>query len=66
MAGRAAPDAHCDEEEAQLRLESDEHLVKIVTIHKSKGLDYPIVFCPFLWNGTALVADRQHGVVSSP
>jgi exodeoxyribonuclease V beta subunit len=23
--------------------------VQIVTIHKSKGLEYPIVFCPFLW-----------------
>ena len=38
-------------EEAQLRLESDEHLVKIATVHKSKGLEYPIVFCPFLWDG---------------
>ena len=36
----------------QLRLESDQNLVQIVTIHKSKGLEYPIVFCPFLWNGT--------------
>jgi exodeoxyribonuclease V beta subunit len=36
-------------EEHQLRLESDENAVKIVTIHKSKGLEYPIVFCPFLW-----------------
>ena len=23
--------------------------MQIVTIHKSKGLEYPIVFCPFLW-----------------
>ncbi|EDN69819.1 Exodeoxyribonuclease V, beta subunit [Beggiatoa sp. PS] len=38
-------------EEQQLRLESDEKLVKIVTIHKSKGLEYPIVFCPFVWDG---------------
>lgn len=38
-------------EEAQLRLESDEKRVKIVTIHKSKGLEYPIVFCPFVWDG---------------
>ena len=35
-------------EEELLRLESDEPLVKIVTVHKSKGLEYPIVFCPFL------------------
>lgn len=37
------------DEAAQLRLESDRQLVQIVTIHKSKGLEYPIVFCPFLW-----------------
>ncbi len=39
------------DEAALLRLESDEHLVKIVTVHASKGLEYPIVFCPFLWDG---------------
>lgn len=38
-------------EEAQLRLESDENLVKIITIHTAKGLQYPIVYCPFLWDG---------------
>lgn len=39
-----------DREEEQLRLESDENLVKVVTMHRSKGLEYPIVFCPFLWH----------------
>ncbi len=39
------------EEVAQLRLESDRNLVQIVTIHKAKGLEFPIVFCPFLWDG---------------
>jgi len=39
-----------EDETAQLRLESDEQLVKIITIHKSKGLEYPVVFCPFLWD----------------
>lgn len=34
-----------------LRLESDENLVRIVTIHTSKGLEYPITYCPFLWDG---------------
>jgi len=33
----------------QLRLESDEKLVKIVTVHKSKGLEYSLVYCPYLW-----------------
>jgi exodeoxyribonuclease V beta subunit len=43
-----------------LRLESDEHLVRIVTIHKSKGLEYPVVFCPFLW---AAPSSRETGPV---
>lgn len=36
-------------EDNQLRLESDEDLVKVVTMHSSKGLQYPVVFCPFAW-----------------
>ncbi|WP_345813729.1 exodeoxyribonuclease V subunit beta [Paraburkholderia sp. PREW-6R] len=38
-------------EDAQLRLESDRNLVQIVTVHKSKGLEYAVVFCPFLNDG---------------
>jgi exodeoxyribonuclease V beta subunit len=38
-------------DEYQMRLETDEKAVKIVTIHLSKGLEYPIVFCPFMWGG---------------
>ncbi|MET1114073.1 MAG: exodeoxyribonuclease V subunit beta [Comamonas sp.] len=30
-----------------VRLESDADLVKVVTVHKSKGLEYPVVFLPF-------------------
>ena len=32
----------------KLQLESDEALVRVVTIHKSKGLEYPLVFLPFI------------------
>ncbi|TDX31677.1 DNA helicase/exodeoxyribonuclease V beta subunit [Modicisalibacter xianhensis] len=32
----------------KLRLESDADLVQVVTIHKSKGLEYPLVFLPFI------------------
>lgn len=38
-------------EEHQLRLESDEERVQIITIHRAKGLQYPLVFCPFSWGG---------------
>jgi exodeoxyribonuclease V beta subunit len=41
------------DEAAQLRLESDQNLVQIITIHKAKGLEFPVVFCPFLWDGHA-------------
>lgn len=34
--------------ETELRLESDEALIKIVTQHGSKGLEYPVVFIPFV------------------
>ncbi len=40
----------------QLRLESDENLVKIVTIHKAKGMEYPVVFLPFLWSARPCTA----------
>ncbi len=32
-----------------IRLESDQNAVKIVTMHASKGLEFPIVFLPSLW-----------------
>ncbi|EPF13603.1 exodeoxyribonuclease V subunit beta [Cedecea davisae] len=44
----AEPDSNSSSQ--QLRLESDKHLVKVVTIHKSKGLEYPLVWLPFVAN----------------
>lgn len=41
----------------QLRLESDRHLVQVVTIHKAKGLEYPLVCLPFI--GTFRSQKRQ-------
>lgn len=42
-----------DKESAQLRLESDEELVRILTVHKSKGLEFPIVLLPYApWLGS--------------
>src|SRR5581483_8825139 len=37
---------HVAQDDFQLRLESDSNAVQILTIHKCKGLEYPIVFSP--------------------
>ncbi|WP_347903872.1 exodeoxyribonuclease V subunit beta [Pseudomonas purpurea] len=45
-------------EEQILRLESDEQLVKVVTVHKSKGLEYPLVFLPFICSAKPVDGSR--------
>ena len=37
-------------ESAQMRLETDAELVQVITFHKAKGLQYPLVFLPFVSN----------------
>lgn len=44
---RRIAEADPDDEAQLLRLESDAHRVQVVTLHKSKGLEYPLVFLPF-------------------
>jgi exodeoxyribonuclease V beta subunit len=39
------PDHQSDNQ--QMRLESDANLVQIITLHSSKGLEFPLVFIPF-------------------
>jgi len=41
-----------------MRLESDADLVQVVTIHKSKGLEYPLVFLPFICSYREVTADN--------
>ncbi len=38
-----------EESADELRLETDRTAVTIVTVHKSKGLEYPVVYLPYLW-----------------
>lgn len=60
-------------EDRQLRLESDENLVKIVTMHAAKGLEYDIVMIPMPVFGTrsnknaepALFHIEQEGIYSA-
>jgi exodeoxyribonuclease V beta subunit len=49
----------------ELRLESDEDAVQILTVHGSKGLQYEVVFAPFLWDAHRVkapgIAPGAHG-----
>lgn len=42
-----AEQIHNPGDEEVLRLESDNDLIRVVTIHKAKGLEYPLVCLPF-------------------
>jgi exodeoxyribonuclease V beta subunit len=46
-------------DELVLRLESDADLVKVVTVHKAKGLEYPLVFLPFLAHFRQVDSDKN-------
>ena len=61
LAGQRQAPASADEA-VQLRLESDEQLVRILTIHAAKGLEYAVVFCPFLWDAK-LWSERERPVL---
>ncbi|MEY2633645.1 MAG: hypothetical protein RIR00_2299, partial [Pseudomonadota bacterium] len=43
----------------QLRLESDADLVQVVTVHKSKGLEYPLVFLPYACHFRAVTPEDR-------
>ena len=43
----------------ELRLERDDMAVQILTVFKSKGLQYPIVFCPCMWQQGAILQARS-------
>ena len=47
---RAASASEGSNDERTRRLDSDADAVQVLTFHRSKGLEFPVVYCPFLWD----------------
>jgi exodeoxyribonuclease V beta subunit len=45
----ASPDG-AEAEERSRRLDTGSPAVQILTVHRAKGLEFPIVYCPYLWD----------------
>ncbi len=46
----AEADRDANNEDRSRRLESDAEAVQVLTIHRSKGLEFPVVYCPYPWD----------------
>jgi len=54
------------DEERSRRLDSDAEAVQVLTIHRSKGLEFPIVYLPFLWESSFIPKDARPVLFHDP
>ena len=53
----AEADRDNENEERTRRLESDAQAVQVITVHRSKGLEFPVVLVPYAWDGWVFPID---------
>ena len=61
QARSVAPSGFLGADASLLRLERDDEAVELVTLHTSKGLEYPVVYLPCLWEGGRTLRKATNG-----
>jgi len=54
------------DEERSRRLDSDAEAVQVLTIHRSKGLEFPVVYLPFLWDSSFISSEPRPVLFHDP